>query len=98
MRRRRAYLPCGRAESFSGTYPHKAIETRASADTVTKCNSVKGGQCSSIVGDHEVCQLPGVLISLDLDLLRLLIHRQFAGRQHRAGALAVGREDQLNGT
>ena len=55
------------------------------------------GQPSSIVGDHEVSQLPGVLVGLDLDLLRLLVYCQFACRQHCAGALAVGRKDQLDG-
>ena len=52
--------------------------------------------CSSVVGDHEVCQLPGVLIGLDLDLLLLLVYRQFACWQHGAGPLAVGREVQLD--
>ncbi len=50
-----------------------------------------------VIGDHKVSQVPGVLISLYLNLLGLFVHRQFACRQHRAGALSVGREDQLDG-
>src|SRR5436190_19733518 len=56
--------------------------------------AVSIGQRSSIVGDDEISQLPGILISLDLDLLRLFVHLQFACRQHRAGTLSVGREAQ----
>ena len=52
---------------------------------------------SSVPGDYEVCQLPGVLVSLDFDLLLLLVHGQFDCWQHRAGTLAVGREDQIDG-
>ena len=55
-------------------------------------------QRSSILGDHQVSQIPGVLIGLYLDLLRLLVYLQLARRQHRARALAVGREDQLDRT
>ena len=47
---------------------------------------------SSIVGDHEVCKVPGVLISLHFDLFFLFVHRQFDCRQDCPGALTVGRE------
>ena len=36
------------------------------------------GNYGSVFGDYEVRELPGVLISLDLDLLLLLVDRQFA--------------------
>lgn len=49
-----------------------------------------------IFGDHEVSQVPRVLKCLDLDLLRLLVHRESACWQHGAGALAVGQENQLD--
>src|SRR6266576_5731669 len=55
------------------------------------------GQYSSIFGDHEVSQLPGVLIGFDLDLLRLLVQGQLACRQHGARTLSIGREHQLDG-
>jgi hypothetical protein len=51
------------------------------------------GSCFLIIVDYEISQIPWVLISLDVDLLRLLVHCQFACRQHCAGSLAVGRED-----
>src|SRR4030095_1601313 len=54
-------------------------------------------QRSSIVGDDEVTQIPGILISLDLDLLSLLVYRQLACRQHRSRALSIGGEDELDG-
>ena len=54
-------------------------------------------QRSSIFGDDEVSQLPGILISLDLDLLRLLVHLQLACRQYGARALSIGGEDPLDG-
>lgn len=40
------------------------------------------GRYSSIVGDHQVCELPGVLISLDLNLLLLLVQSKFACREY----------------
>jgi hypothetical protein len=52
---------------------------------------------SSIFGDHDVSQLPGILIGLDVDLLRLFIHDQFACRQHGAGTLSIGSQYQLDG-
>ena len=54
-------------------------------------------QRSSIVGDYEVTQIPGILISLDLDLLGLLVYLQLACRQYGARALSIGGEDQLDG-
>jgi hypothetical protein len=41
---------------------------------------IRGSGRSSIIGDREVSQVPRILISLDLDLLRFLVHRQFACR------------------
>ena len=49
--------------------------------------------CFLIIVDYEISQIPWVLISLDVDLLLLLVHCQFACRQHCAGSFAVGRED-----
>jgi len=52
----------------------------------------------SIVGNDEIGQVPGVLIGLNLDLLRLLLHGQLACRHQRARALSIGGEDQLDST
>jgi hypothetical protein len=50
------------------------------------------GSCFLIIVDYEISQIPWVPISLDVDLLLLLVHCQFACRQHFAGSFAVGRE------
>ena len=50
----------------------------------------------SVIRDHEVCELPGILVGFDLDLLLLLVHGQSACRQHGAGTLAIGGKQQLN--
>ena len=50
----------------------------------------------SVIRDHEVCELPGILVGFDLDLLFLLVHGQSACRQHGAGTLAIGGKQQLN--
>ena len=51
------------------------------------------GSCILIRVDNEISQIPWVLECLDVDLLLLLVHCQFACRQHCAGSFAVGRED-----
>jgi len=57
--------------------------------------------CGSAPQSLEIIRLvrfQGALIGLDLNLLHLLGDLQFVRRQHRARALAVRREDQLDCT
>jgi len=51
-------------------------------------------QGSLLLVDPEIRQFPGVLICLDLDLLGLLVHRQFACWQCRSlRVFSVGRKE-----
>src|SRR5215471_2214917 len=49
-----------------------------------------------VVRDHEVGELPGILISFDLDLLLLFVDGQSACRQHCARPLSIWRKDELD--
>ena len=68
------------------TADEAAIGARNGTSTISR-------QRSLLLGDHEIRQCPVILIRLDLDLLRLLVHLQFACRQRRPlGAFSVGRK------
>ena len=80
-----------RSIHHSNTLAHTCTASCTCAGIVIGIESVL-----SVIRDHEVCELPGILVGFDLDLLLLLVHGQSACRQHGAGTLAIGGKQQLN--
>src|SRR6266850_2498188 len=85
----------GRAEQYCGEWKTVWILPLSRNRGVAVERAVSARGCGSLLlGDHEIPQFPGVLIRLDSDLLRLLVHLQFACRQRcPLRAFFVGRKE-----